>query len=94
MRISPIRKRSVIALGVVIALMVPAMSTAVAAAKKFPKSLPAPEYVDFQKAKKDSGKGLSLGYISLGDSVPFVKLVSDSIKREAKLAGAKLEFCD
>lgn len=94
MRISPSKKRSAIALGIAVALVIPAMSTAVAATKKFPKSLPAPEYVNFQKAKKGSGKGLTLGYISLGDSVPFVKLVSDSIKREAKRSGAKLEFCD
>ncbi len=94
MRISPSKKRSAIALGVAVALAIPAMSTAVAATKKFPKSLPAPEFVNFQKPKAGSGKGLTLGYISLGDSVPFVKLVSDSIKAEAKRAGAKLEFCD
>ncbi len=35
-----------------------------------------------------------IGYISLGDSVPFVKLVSDSIKRAAAEAGQELVFCD
>jgi ribose transport system substrate-binding protein len=35
-----------------------------------------------------------IGYISLGDSVPFVKLVSDSIKRAATAAGQDLVFCD
>ena len=75
------------------ALLVPVTTTAVGATKS-PKSLPSPEFVKFQKVKKGSGKGLRLGYISLGDSVPFVKLVSDSIKREAKRSGAKLEFCD
>ena len=35
-----------------------------------------------------------IGYISLGDSVPFVKLVSDSIKRAAAKAGQELVFCD
>ncbi|HSO29799.1 MAG TPA: sugar ABC transporter substrate-binding protein [Candidatus Sulfomarinibacteraceae bacterium] len=35
-----------------------------------------------------------IGYISLGDSVPFVKLVSDSIKRSAEEAGQELAFCD
>ncbi|MFP5342787.1 MAG: hypothetical protein ACLGIJ_07690, partial [Candidatus Limnocylindria bacterium] len=35
-----------------------------------------------------------IGYISLGDSVPFVKLVSDSIKRAASAAGQELLFCD
>jgi ribose transport system substrate-binding protein len=36
-----------------------------------------------------------IGYISLGESVPFVKLVSDSIKRAAAEAGnVDLLFCD
>jgi ribose transport system substrate-binding protein len=35
-----------------------------------------------------------IGYISLGDSVPFVKLVSDGIKQAATDAGQDLAFCD
>jgi len=35
-----------------------------------------------------------IGYISLGDSVPFVKLVSDGIKKAATDAGQDLLFCD
>jgi ribose transport system substrate-binding protein len=35
-----------------------------------------------------------VGYISLGDSVPFVKLVSDGIKAAADEAGVELLFCD
>lgn len=35
-----------------------------------------------------------IGYISLGDSVPFVKLVSDGIKKAATEAGQDLLFCD
>jgi ribose transport system substrate-binding protein len=35
-----------------------------------------------------------IGYISLGDSVPFVKLVSDGIKQAAADAGQDLAFCD
>ncbi len=35
-----------------------------------------------------------IGYISLGDSVPFVKLVSDGIIQAAKDAGQELVFCD
>jgi ribose transport system substrate-binding protein len=35
-----------------------------------------------------------IGYISLGDSVPFVKLVSDGIKEAATAAGQELLFCD
>lgn len=50
--------------------------------------------VDFEVVEPGSGAGLKLGYISLGDSVPFVKLVSDSIKKQAEIAGAELVFCD
>lgn len=49
----------------------------------------------------DSGNGgetpdaaVKIGYISLGDSVPFVKLVSDSMRAEAEAAGAEFFFCD
>jgi ribose transport system substrate-binding protein len=41
-----------------------------------------------------AGGKFKIGYISLGDSVPFVKLVSDSIKRAATEAGQELVFCD
>lgn len=50
--------------------------------------------VDFRTAAPGSGDGVKIGYISLSDAVPFIKLVSDSIKKEAKAAGAELVFCD
>ena len=40
------------------------------------------------------GAGLKIGYISLGDSVPFVKLVSDNIRQEVEASGAEFVFCD
>lgn len=40
------------------------------------------------------GAGMKVGYISLGESVPFVKLVSDSIRAEAEAQGVELLFCD
>jgi ribose transport system substrate-binding protein len=55
---------------------------------------PPAKSVKFVGAKAGSGKGLKLGYISLGESVPFVRLVSNGIKAQAKIAGAKLVFCD
>jgi ribose transport system substrate-binding protein len=55
---------------------------------------PKPRAVAFQNAAPSSGKGLKLGYISLGESVPFVRLVSNGIKAQAKRAGAQLVFCD
>jgi ribose transport system substrate-binding protein len=57
-------------------------------------SPPKPKSVPFVGAKPGSGKGLKLGYISLGESVPFVRLVSNGIKQQAKIAGAQLVFCD
>lgn len=50
--------------------------------------------VQFQQAKPGSGKGLTLGYIALDDSVPFSKLVTNSVEQQAKQAGAKLVYCD
>ena len=41
-----------------------------------------------------AGDGIKIGYISLGESIPFVKLVSDSIRAEAEAAGAEFVFCD
>lgn len=50
--------------------------------------------VQFQQAAPGSGKGLKLGYIALDDSVPFSKLVTNSVEQQAKRAGAKLIYCD
>lgn len=41
----------------------------------------------------DAGSGV-IGFMALGDSVPFSKLVSDSAIREAEAAGVELVFCD
>jgi len=41
-----------------------------------------------------SGDGIKIGYISLGESIPFVKLVSDSLAAEAAAAGAEFVLCD
>jgi len=57
-------------------------------------SPPKPKSVPFVNAAPGSGKGLKLGYISLGESVPFARLVSNGIKAQAKRAGAQLVFCD
>ncbi|MCZ4493614.1 MAG: Monosaccharide transporter substrate-binding protein family [Conexibacter sp.] len=50
--------------------------------------------VKFQTPAAGSGKGLKLGFIALGDSVPFSKLVTDSMKKNAQAAGAQLVVCD
>lgn len=48
----------------------------------------------YDGAVPGSGEGKKIGYISLGDSLPFVKLVSESIQEQAEIAGAELAFCD
>jgi ribose transport system substrate-binding protein len=55
---------------------------------------PKPRAVKFQQAQPGSGRGLKIGYISLGESVPFVRLVSNGIRQQARRAGAQLVFCD
>jgi ribose transport system substrate-binding protein len=50
--------------------------------------------VQFQAAVPGSGKGLKIGLITLDDAVPFSKLVSDSVKKQAAAAGATLVYCD
>lgn len=55
----------------------------------------APGTVGFRTAIPGSGDALKLGFIALGDSpVPFSKLVTDSMKAEAKAVGADLIVCD
>ena len=54
----------------------------------------APSGNPYDGAVAGSGVGKVIGYISLGESLPFVKLVSDSIKAESDKAGSKLAFCD
>jgi len=53
-----------------------------------------PDSVDFREAEAGSGDGLKLGYIALGDSIPFSKLVTESMKAQAEAAGAELIVCD
>ncbi len=53
-----------------------------------------PEATTFEEVEAGSGDGVTLGYISIGESLPFAKLLSDGIKQAAEAAGAKLVFCD
>jgi ribose transport system substrate-binding protein len=73
----------------------PAATTTATPAETTTTEAPAdPDAAKFEVPAAGSGDGVKIGYISLGDQVPFVKLVSDDIKAEAKVAGAKLVFCD
>lgn len=50
--------------------------------------------VDFRKAKAGYGKGITIGYLGLDDAIGFGKDVGDSVRREAKKAGATVVYCD
>ncbi len=69
----------------------PPASTAPSAAPA--SSAPASEAPE-SSAPASAATKYKIGYISLGDSVPFVKLVSDGIKEAATAAGQELLFCD
>lgn len=53
-----------------------------------------PEFVEFREAEPGSGDGMKLGMIALDDSIPFSKLVTDSVREQAEAAGAELVVCD
>ena len=55
---------------------------------------PASEAPASEAPASEAPAAFKIGYISLGDSVPFVKLVSDGIKEAATAAGQELLFCD
>lgn len=73
------------------------VAPATAAATEAPTAAPTPKsdnpYFD-TGAIAGSGAGLKVGYISLGDAIPFVKLVTDSIAEQAKIAGLTFSPCD
>ncbi|MGH2451512.1 MAG: sugar ABC transporter substrate-binding protein, partial [Candidatus Limnocylindria bacterium] len=50
--------------------------------------------VEFEQPEPGSGDGLNLGFIALGDQVPFSKLVTDGMREAADQAGAELVVCD
>lgn len=72
----------------------PAATEAAASSAASEASTPAASEAPATGVVPGSGAGLKIGYISLGDSLPFVKIVSDSIKAAADEAGAELVFCD
>lgn len=50
--------------------------------------------VEFPEIEAGSGDGLKLGFIALGDQVPFSKLVTDGMREAAQKTGAELVVCD
>lgn len=55
---------------------------------------PASEAPASEAPASEAPAAMKVGYISLGEAIPFVKLVSDNIKAEAEKAGVEIAFCD
>lgn len=55
---------------------------------------PASEAPASEAPASEAPQSYKVGYISLGEAIPFVKLVSDNIKAEAEKAGVEIAFCD
>lgn len=47
-----------------------------------------------REVTEGSGEGISVAYLSGGDSIPFVKIVTDSVLEFAGLAGLDIASCD
>ena len=72
----------------------PATSSAPAASSAAPSSAAPSSAAPESPSASASAQSFKVGYISLGEAIPFVKLVSDSIKSEAAKAGVEIAFCD
>jgi ribose transport system substrate-binding protein len=57
-------------------------------------SVAASEAAPSEAAPSVAAETFKVGYISLGEAIPFVSIVSNSIKDEATKAGVELAFCD
>jgi ribose transport system substrate-binding protein len=55
---------------------------------------PTPSANPYTGATEGSGTGVKLGYLSYGELVPYVLQISEGIRSQAKVAGAKLIECD
>jgi ribose transport system substrate-binding protein len=87
------RVSSLIAMGALVAVACTNPATSPAASSQAPAS-EAPSPSSAAPSESAAAESFKIGYISLGDSVPFVKLVSDGIKEAAEAAGQELLFCD
>lgn len=87
------RVTSLIAIGALVAVACTNPATSPAAPTQTASSAPA-SAAPTSAAPSAAAESFKIGYISLGDSVPFVKLVSDGIRDAAEAAGQELLFCD
>ncbi len=57
-------------------------------------TMEAPVFAPLVPTEPGSGAGLTIGYISLGESIAYIHTVTKGIDENAKIAGAKLIVCD
>ena len=55
---------------------------------------PTPAANPYTGVTEGAGTGLKLGYLSFGESVPYVFQISEGVRAQAALAGAELVECD
>jgi ribose transport system substrate-binding protein len=83
------RRALVVACTAVLAAAVPVVGQSPAPGASLPAGVSA-----YNGATPGSGTGLKIGYISLGESIPFVSVVSKSLADQAAIAGADFVPCD
>jgi ribose transport system substrate-binding protein len=79
----------VVAVGLAAALGVSVAAATTASQERRP-----PVFAPLTPTKPGSGKGLKLGYISLGESIAYIRTVTKGLQANAKIAGAQLVVCD
>ena len=89
-----IRSLAAASLGLMLVLGACTNPATSSAPSEAPASEPPASETPASEAPSASAAGFKVGYISLGESIPFVKLVSDNIKAEAEKAGVEIAFCD
>jgi len=57
-------------------------------------AIEAPVFAPQMPTEPGSGEGLTIGYISLGESIAYIHTVTQGIQQNAEIAGAKLIVCD
>lgn len=90
------RSRTVLAAVGLLVVLAGCTNTGSSAAPSSPATSEAPpsEAPASEAPASQAAEPMKVGYISLGDAIPFVKLVSNSIQEEADKAGVEIAFCD
>ncbi len=89
------RKHSRVWLASLLAVVLAAaLGATVAAARTASHTRKPPVFAPLSPTKPGSGTGLKIGYISLGESIAYIRTVTKGLQANAKTAGAQLVVCD